>query len=134
MTTLCIPAIRTSLMAQLDRLTQRFRGSAAELVSERDNPDRRPGKLFDTAASSCTEEILRNDHTMIRRIEAALRSVDDGTYGTCEGCGEDIPTNRLEALPIATRCIACQSTFEERSAHQPVMANFSLSMSEDGEE
>lgn len=38
-------------------------------------------------------------------VEAALRRVDDGTYGVCEVCGEPIAEGRLEALPAATRCV-----------------------------
>jgi len=40
-------------------------------------------------------------------IRAALRRIDDGTYGTCARCGEKINENRLEALPYATECIQC---------------------------
>ena len=39
-------------------------------------------------------------------IDRALAKVDEGTYGTCEVCGEPIPEGRLEALPWATRCVA----------------------------
>ena len=39
-------------------------------------------------------------------IDAALERIDDGTYGSCEICGEPIAPERLRALPWATRCIA----------------------------
>jgi DnaK suppressor protein len=38
-------------------------------------------------------------------IDRALAKVDEGTYGTCDVCGEPIPEGRLEALPWATRCV-----------------------------
>ena len=38
-------------------------------------------------------------------IDRALAKVDEGTYGTCDVCGEPIPAGRLEALPWATRCV-----------------------------
>ena len=37
----------------------------------------------------------------------ALERLESGSYGICAGCGEAIPTARLEALPTATRCVAC---------------------------
>jgi DnaK suppressor protein len=38
-------------------------------------------------------------------IDRALAKLDEGTYGTCDVCGEPIPAGRLEALPWATRCV-----------------------------
>ncbi|MFN2537127.1 MAG: TraR/DksA family transcriptional regulator [Mycobacteriales bacterium] len=43
----------------------------------------------------------------VAAAEAALAARAAGSYGTCEGCGEPIGTERLEALPAATMCISC---------------------------
>lgn len=43
-------------------------------------------------------------------VEHALEKLADGTYGTCDGCGEAIPEERLEAIPWATLCISCART------------------------
>jgi len=43
----------------------------------------------------------------LRRIEAALRRCDDGSYGYCLDCGEPIDPRRLNLNPAATLCIAC---------------------------
>ena len=43
----------------------------------------------------------------LREIEAALRRLDDGAYGTCARCGGPIGDARLEARPTATLCIGC---------------------------
>ena len=40
-------------------------------------------------------------------VQRALEKIADGSYGVCDGCGERIPDERLEAIPWATRCIAC---------------------------
>jgi DksA/TraR C4-type zinc finger protein len=40
-------------------------------------------------------------------IEAALRRVADGVYGTCTACGASIPAERLELLPATSHCIGC---------------------------
>jgi DnaK suppressor protein len=45
----------------------------------------------------------------IADIERALAKIDDGSYGMCDGCGNEIGVDRLEALPAATRCMACAS-------------------------
>lgn len=50
----------------------------------------------------------------IRRlqIEAALKAIDEGTYGACRNCRGTIGYARLEALPEAPFCMACQERFE----------------------
>jgi len=40
-------------------------------------------------------------------IDAALARIKDGSYGICASCGEEIPDERLKALPYATTCIKC---------------------------
>jgi len=40
-------------------------------------------------------------------VDAALRRLDDGSYGTCEGCGTPVPDARLEARPTARTCVGC---------------------------
>jgi RNA polymerase-binding protein DksA len=42
---------------------------------------------------------------VLSEIEAALKRIDDGTYGTCGGCGKEIPAERLEAVPWSRLCI-----------------------------
>lgn len=44
----------------------------------------------------------------LRDVDDALAKIDEGTYGVCEDCGREIPTDRLEALPQARLCISCQ--------------------------
>jgi DnaK suppressor protein len=43
----------------------------------------------------------------LRRVEAALRRIDRGNYGECQGCGEFINPKRLEFDPAARLCIGC---------------------------
>ncbi len=45
---------------------------------------------------------------MLKEIERSLKRIADGTYGICEGCGDEISTNRLKAIPWAQYCLACQ--------------------------
>ena len=46
-------------------------------------------------------------------VEAALARLDDGTFGRCLRCGDEIAAGRLEALPWAAYCIACQKLVAE---------------------
>jgi DnaK suppressor protein len=48
----------------------------------------------------------------LNQVEAALRRIEDGSYGQCTDCGVEIPSARLHAAPEASRCIACQEKVE----------------------
>ena len=45
----------------------------------------------------------------VKSIQAALQRIKKGTYGICISCGNEIPEKRLEAVPTALRCMACES-------------------------
>jgi DnaK suppressor protein len=52
--------------------------------------------------------------TILRLIEAALQRITDGSFGVCAGCGEEIQSRRLEALPWTQFCLRCQGELEEQ--------------------
>ncbi len=58
---------------------------------------------------------LRNREALyLKKLEEALRRIDEGTFGDCEECGEEIGHNRLLARPTATLCVACKEEQERR--------------------
>lgn len=73
--------------------------------------------LADQAANAYTKEFLLSlgdaERRSLRQVDAALDKIRLRTYGKCEKCGEEIAIKRLEALPFAEYCIACQEE-EER--------------------
>jgi len=50
----------------------------------------------------------------VAALRAALKRLEDGTYGDCQTCGKPIAPARLEALPYAVHCIACASRGESQ--------------------
>ena len=56
--------------------------------------------------------IRDREHKLIKKIKKALERIEDGTFGTCESCGEDISLKRLKARPVTTQCIACKTKEE----------------------
>lgn len=71
-----------------------------------------PGDEMDVARSTADAEahasLIERSEDRLRLIDQALARVDNGTYGTCGECGEDIPLERLKALPFALLCVDCQ--------------------------
>ena len=53
------------------------------------------------------------DLSELRTLEAARSRIDEGTYGVCISCGQDIGFERLRANPGAERCIQCQTQYEK---------------------
>lgn len=52
--------------------------------------------------------------TVLRLIEAALKRIADGSFGTCVGCGNEVQDQRLQALPWTQFCLRCQGELEEQ--------------------
>jgi len=59
---------------------------------------------------------LESEAVKLRETIAALRRIQDGTYGICMECEEEISAKRLAALPSAVRCIRCQEANDCRCA------------------
>ena len=57
---------------------------------------------------------LENESVRLRQTRAALRRIEDGSYGICLECEESISPKRLTAVPAAALCIRCQETFDCR--------------------
>lgn len=54
------------------------------------------------------------ERKLISKVKEAMSRIDDGTYGICELCGEEISEKRLEARPVTTCCIECKKEEEEQ--------------------
>ena len=57
--------------------------------------------------------IRDRERKLILKIKDALARIDDGTFGICEECGEEISEERLKARPVTTLCIDCKTKSEE---------------------
>jgi len=72
--------------------------------------------LAETATATLGREIDytlgENSEQVLSAIDAALKRIDDGTYGTCVSCGDEIRRERLEASPWASLCIDCKRRTE----------------------
>ena len=58
----------------------------------------------------------------LNKIEAARRRLDEGTYGDCFECGDEISEARLRALPFAVRCKDCEEARETSEQRERMLA------------
>jgi DnaK suppressor protein len=62
-----------------------------------------------TAERSEAEVLVASLRETLEEVERAINKLEEGTYGTCEGCGQEINPARLEAMPATRYCIDCAS-------------------------
>ncbi len=71
----------------------------------------------------------------LEKIDHALKKLDEGTYGICEDCGNEISEQRLKALPFAVHCVECKQRREELEQIEKERERFGVApQSEPGEE
>ncbi|HOW42556.1 MAG TPA: TraR/DksA C4-type zinc finger protein [Candidatus Omnitrophota bacterium] len=58
--------------------------------------------------------LVSNERKVLYELDDALKRIEDGTFGICEDCGEQISKSRLKALPYARLCVACQEKKDKR--------------------
>lgn len=113
--------LRRALEQRRGELIREIRDDLARVRGEsfRDvaGPAADPGdeSVFDLI-SDLNQAEARRDVGELRAIEAARGRFDDGHYGECIDCGQDIGFARLRASPAALRCIVCQTRFEKTHA------------------
>ena len=105
---------RNLLNQRLSSLYTDAEGGVGELVEEKENlPD-----SIDLASSETDRDFsLRmrdRERKLIYKLKEALGRCEDGTYGECEVCGEDISEGRLMARPVTTHCIDCKTEAEQQ--------------------
>ena len=68
----------------------------------------------ESSSDSFTSEVIAKQQCQeLKEIEAALKAIEDGTYGICEMCDELIAIGRLKAKPFAKYCTVCREIHEE---------------------
>lgn len=109
--------LRVILIRRRDALRSALAGDLSLLKELRSES---PGDVVDAALDSTQDEISSQlaevESRELASIENALQRMRSGQYGTCEYCGCRIPMARLNALPYATVCIACQRDLERSGA------------------
>jgi DnaK suppressor protein len=80
------------------------------------DPDDFPDEI-DTASSEVglafIGRLRERERGLLNKINSALEKIEQGTFGECEQCGEEIGMKRLEARPVAELCIDCKAEQEK---------------------
>ena len=101
---------------ELNKYREILEAKQAELAQVLRNRDgitieKSPDALDEVQNAAERELAIRNldrESNLLRNVRAALHRIDEGTFGICLHCEEDISPKRLNAVPWAPYCIACQ--------------------------
>jgi len=74
-------------------------------------------RAFFESNSSTTLRILDRESMLIKKIRNSLEDIENGEYGICEDCGDEIPIERLRARPVTSFCIRCKTKRETIEKH-----------------
>jgi DnaK suppressor protein len=103
---------RELLQSRLDELLKEAEQTVSGMTDSKENF---PDPTDRAALESDRNFLLRirdRERKLIAKIREALDRFEDGTYGICESCGEDISEKRLVARPMTTLCIDCKKRQE----------------------
>ncbi len=107
-----IEYFRNLLQGQLDELLSEAERTVAGMTDSKENF---PDPTDRAALESDRNFLLRirdRERKLIGKIEEALGRIEDGSFGICESCGEDIGEERLVARPVTTLCFDCKKRQE----------------------
>lgn len=103
---------RQRLMERRGQLVHRI----YDLAETREGVTEPQIEFGDKAQAEAPAEVLARLDEQSREeweaIQAALERIEAGTYGTCDACGKAMTAARLDAMPMARRCLACQKKSE----------------------
>lgn len=114
---------------QIDYFRKKLEAMSQDLLQEAektihdmtDSTENYPDPTDRASAESDRSFELRirdRERKLIAKIREAIERIDDGTYGICEECGEEISVKRLEARPVTTQCIDCKTAQENQEKAQ----------------
>lgn len=109
-----VEEFRQILQEQLETLLRDAGRTVSEMTDEKTNfPD--PTDRASLESDRNFELRIRDrERKLILKIREALERIDEGEFGICESCGEDISAARLRARPVTTLCIDCKTEQERQ--------------------
>jgi len=102
--------LRQQTLRRLARLTGDFDKVVAASRDSNDDDEHDPEGATIAFERSQLASLVRAAQDQLAEIEAAVARLDAGLYGVCQGCGQPIAPERLNARPVASTCIACESS------------------------
>ena len=109
---------RSQLLEKRDEILAEAGKTMSEMTDQTTNiPDPNDRATIESGRSF-ELRIRDRERKLLSKIEEAIGRIDEGEYGFCDGCGEEIGLKRLEARPVTTFCIDCKTLQETKEKSQ----------------
>jgi DnaK suppressor protein len=105
---------RERVLARIAEVEAQLASGGSQVVELDQTRVGRLSRIDAMQVEAMARETERRRRIELTRLRAALTRIDDGSYGECVICGEDIAEGRLEHDPAATVCIDCARSAESR--------------------
>lgn len=108
-----IDYFRDLLTLRLEELLNQADETVSGMTSAKENfPDPTDRATLE-ADRNFMLRIRDREHKLIKKIKQALERIENGTFGICEDCDNEISIERLKARPVTTQCIECKTKEEK---------------------
>lgn len=109
-----LEAKRGELQTEIARLTEAH-PTPVDPIEAGEGPQDFEETAVDFLETQGEQSTLVNEQALLTEVLAALKRLDDGTYGLCANCDQPIPEKRLEAIPWAAYDVKCEAQLEQRN-------------------
>jgi DnaK suppressor protein len=103
---------KTLLSERLEELLSQADNTVSGMTSQKENFPDPTDRASLEADRNFMLRIRDREHKLIKKIKKALDRIENGTFGICDTCGEEISIKRLKARPVTTQCIDCKTKEE----------------------
>ncbi len=112
-----IQQAKEKLVAEKGKIRKQLEEMTGEQAFNKDKVQAKWNEVGDKEEDNALEvanyqdsiSLERNLEITLEKIEKALKRIEEGTYGTCDQCGNQIEDDRLLAYPEAGRCLSCHA-------------------------
>jgi len=103
---------RVFLKNQLQELLSQADDTVSGMSSQKENfPDPTDRASLESDRNFMLR-IRDREHKLIKKIKKAIERIEEGTFGICDKCGEEIGIDRLKVRPVTAQCIECKTKEE----------------------
>lgn len=107
-----LQGFKTQLMDRRDALSREVQQATAEFIESESLYADAIDQASAEAEKSIAVQMKNRDRTILAQINEALRRIEEGSFGVCDSCSEEIAEARMRVNPATTLCIDCQTEME----------------------
>ncbi len=109
---------REQLLQKRDEILNEAGRTLSDMTDQNENVPDPNDRATIESGRSFELRIRDRERKLLSKIELALERIEEGEFGICEDCGDEIGIKRLEARPVTTLCIECKTARETKERSQ----------------